>query len=152
MAAPISGHAQWPRALQGYLASITYADAQIGRLLDGLAASRQAANTVIVLWSDHGMHIGAKANWEKFTPWEESTRAPLLFVARGLTIPGSRSGQPVSLLDIYPTLAELCGLTPPGQLDGESLVPLLRDLGTWHRCEKQAPCPLHSTAIAPEWQ
>ncbi|MCP5116063.1 MAG: sulfatase [bacterium] len=118
---------QWPQALQSYLASTTFADAQIGRLVDALDVSAHAANTIVVLWSDHGMHIGEKENWEKFTLWEESTRVPLLFVAPGVTAAGGRSTRTVSLLDIYPTLAELCGLERPAQLEGTSLVPLLRD-------------------------
>ncbi len=118
---------QWPQAVQSYLASITYADAQTGRLLDALDRTGDADNTVVVLWSDHGMHIGEKENWEKFTLWEESTRVPLIFAGPGVT-PG-RCVRPASLLDVYPTLVELCGLhaLPEGQLEGLSLVPQLRD-------------------------
>ncbi len=120
-------HHQWKNALQGYLASISFADAQVGRVIDALDASQYAGNTIVVLWSDHGMHMGEKENWEKFTLWEESTRVPLLFIVPGLTRPGGRCSRPVSLLDVYPTLSELCGFTPPAQLEGQSLVPLLRD-------------------------
>lgn len=88
----------------------------LGRLLDTFESSRYGRNTIIVLWSDHGMHIGEKEHWEKFTLWEESTRVPLIFVAPGLTRPGSVCDQPVSLLDVYPTLVDLAGHTPrPGQ-------------------------------------
>jgi arylsulfatase A-like enzyme len=118
---------QWPAAIQGYLASITYADHQVGRLLAGLKASGQMDNTVIVLWTDHGMHIGEKENWEKFTLWEESTRVPLFIVAPGTAKPGSRCSRPASLLDVYPTLAELAGTKAPDHLDGMSLVPWLKN-------------------------
>jgi arylsulfatase A-like enzyme len=120
---------QWKAAVQGYLASISFADAQLGRLLDALDGSRYADNTIVVLWSDHGMHIGEKEHWEKFTLWEESTRVPLIVAAPGVTRPGGRCGEPVSLLDIYPTLVELAGYDPGPDLEGISLVPLLRNPG-----------------------
>jgi len=118
---------QWKAAVQGYMASISFADAQLGRLLDALEKSRYAQNTVIVLWSDHGMHIGEKEHWEKFTLWEESTRVPLMFVAPGVTRPGGLCGEPASLLDIYPTLVELAGQDPRPELEGKSLVPWLKE-------------------------
>lgn len=117
---------QWRHAVRGYLASIMYADAQIGRLLDGLDASGHADDTIIVLWSDHGMHIGEKENWEKFTVWEESTRIPMFVVAPGIAKRGTRCDEPVSSLDIFPTLVDLIGAKAPArQLDGESVAPLL---------------------------
>lgn len=118
---------QWKPAVQAYLASISFADAQLGRLIDALDQSRYAENTIIVLWSDHGMHIGEKEHWEKFTLWEESTRVPLIFVVPGITRPGSQCVQPVSLLDIYPTLVELAGHESMAPLEGQSLVPLLKN-------------------------
>jgi len=118
---------EWGRAVQGYLASISFADAQVGRLLDALDAGPHAKSTIIVLWSDHGMHIGEKQQWEKFTLFEESTRVPLIVVAPGVTRPGSVCDRPVSLLDVYPTLNELCGLPARDDLDGVSLVPLLEN-------------------------
>ena len=107
--------------------SISFADAQVGRLLDALDASPHAKNTIVVLWSDHGMHIGEKQHWEKFTLFEESTRVPLMFIVPGVTRPGLTCKRPVSLLDVYPTLNELCGLPRRDDLDGESLVPLLKN-------------------------
>jgi arylsulfatase A-like enzyme len=118
---------QWKQAVRGYLASITFADAMVGRLLDGLQQSGRAKDTIIVLWSDHGMHIGEKENWEKFTCWEESTRIPMFVVAPGITKAGSICDRPVSTLDIYPTLAALANTELPEQLEGESLVALLKD-------------------------
>lgn len=120
-------HHQWKQALQGYLASISFADAQLGRLLEAFDASPYARNTIVVMWSDNGMHMGEKENWEKFTLWEESTRVPLIFVAPGVTHRGTRCSHAVSLLDIYPTLVELTGGKPGPQLEGLSLVPQLRN-------------------------
>ena len=118
---------EWDSAVRGYLASISFADAQVGRLLDALDSGPHADNTIIVLWSDHGMHLGEKEHWEKFTLWEESTRVPLIIVAPGVTVAGASCRQPVSLLDLFPTLNELCGVPPHEQIEGQSLVPLLRD-------------------------
>jgi len=115
----------WKQAVQGYMASVSYADAQVGKLLDGLEASPYADNTIVVLWSDHGFHLGEKQSWEKFTLWEESGRVPLIIKAPGMTTPRSRCREPVSLLDLYPTLAELCNLEVPEHIEGQSLVPLL---------------------------
>ncbi len=121
---------QWKKVIQAYLASITFADAQIGRLLEGLEKSAYAKNTIVVLWSDHGMHIGEKENWGKFTLWEESTRIPLIFRFPGMANPGANCSEPVSTLDIYPTLAELAGFKVPAHCDGKSLVPQLKDVST----------------------
>ncbi|MCP5116488.1 MAG: sulfatase [bacterium] len=118
---------QWKKAVQGYLASIAFADVMVGRLLDALERSGRERQTVIVLWSDHGYHLGVKEHWEKFALWEQTTRVPLIFVAPGITSEGARSKRPVSALDIYPTLAGLCGLPLPGHIEGRSLLPLLDD-------------------------
>lgn len=119
---------QWKHVIQAYLASVTFADSQVGRLLEGLQNSAYAENTIIVLWSDQGMHIGEKEHWEKFSLWEESTRVPLIIKAPGITKPGTRCSEPVSLLDIYPTLADLAGYEVPLHCDGKSLLPQLRDV------------------------
>ena len=118
---------RWKHAIQAYLASITFADAQVGRLITALDESEQANRTIIVLWSDHGWHLGEKNHWHKMTLWEEATRVPLIVVAPSVTEPGGRCASPVSLIDLFPTLNELCGLSVLGDLDGESLVPLLRN-------------------------
>ena len=117
----------WEEAVQAYLASTSFADAMVGRLIDALDRSGRADNTIIVLWSDHGFHLGEKQRWRKFTLWEEVTRVPLIIVAPGVTTPGSRTAQPVSLLDLYPTLTELAGLPTPDHVEGTSLGPLLRN-------------------------
>ncbi len=135
-------HNQWRQAVQGYLASILFADEMVGKVLDALDRSSYADNTIIVLWTDHGWHLGEKSHWRKFALWEEATRTPLMFVvpkgiAPGLeagTQAGQRVDTPVSLLDIYPTLVELCGLKTNNALMGESLTPLLADAhAKWER-------------------
>lgn len=117
----------WRYAVQAYLASITFADAQVGRLLKALDESPYAQNTIIVLWGDHGWHLGEKLHWRKFALWEEATRAPLMIVAPGVTRPGSRCERTVDFMSVYPTLAELCGLPVPKHCKGPSLVPLLKN-------------------------
>jgi arylsulfatase A-like enzyme len=112
--------------IQAYLASITFADACIGRLLDALDNSRYADQTVIVLWSDNGWHLGEKMHWEKFTLWQESTRIVLAISAPGFS-KNKRCDQSVSLMDLYPTLVDLCGLPEKKDIEGHSLVPLLSD-------------------------
>ncbi|MGI9543990.1 MAG: sulfatase [Cyclobacteriaceae bacterium] len=118
---------QWEKVVQSYAASITFADAMLGRLLDALAESEHANNTIVVLWSDHGMHMGEKENIEKFTLWERSTRVPLIISVPGLTAAGSQCHQPVSLMDLYPTLVDLVGFDQPPHLDGNSLLPQIKD-------------------------
>jgi arylsulfatase A-like enzyme len=127
-------HNQWRQAVQGYLASIAFADAMLGRVLDALDAGPHAQNTIVVLWGDHGWHLGEKQHWRKFALWEEATRTPLIFVVpRGVAgLPdgaraGSRCARPVSLMDIYPTLVELCGLARRPEVEARSLAPLLKD-------------------------
>lgn len=119
----------WPTAIQHYLASISFADAQVGKLLDALDASPFADNTVIVLWSDHGWHLGEKQHWHKRTLWEEGTRIPMIVVSPKHRKPGQTTNQPASTLDLFPTLIELCDLEdiPNQKLDGMSLVPWLRN-------------------------
>ena len=125
-------HKQWAEAVEGYLACVTYIDYEIGRLLDTLDRTPMKDDTIIVLWSDHGWHLGEKEHWGKWTGWERSTRVPLIIVppknqAKNFAAPGSRCDQPVGLIDLFPTLTELCRVQPPEGLDGQSLVPLLRE-------------------------
>lgn len=130
--ATVVKHEQWQAAVEAYLACVAYADHEIGRLLDALDSSPAADNTMIVLWSDHGWHLGEKEHWGKWTGWERSTRVPLIIVpprrlAKEFAAGGSRCNQPVSLIDLYPTLTDLCDVAAPDKLDGQSLVPLLLD-------------------------
>lgn len=127
-------YGQWRKAVQGYLASITFVDAQVGRVLEALDDGPNAQDTVIVLWSDHGWHLGQKLHWRKFALWEEATHNVLILAAPGVTRAGSRCSRPVSLMDIYPTLVELCELPPRGGLEGVSLMPLVRNpAAPWER-------------------
>ena len=125
--AKVLKHNQWRKAVQGYLASISFVDTCVGRVIHALDRSAYADNTVVVLWSDHGWHLGEKLHWRKFALWEEATHNVLMIVAPGVTRPGQRCSRPVTMLDIYPTLIELCNLTAKNELEGESLVPLLKD-------------------------
>lgn len=124
---------QRKKVIQAYMASISFTDAMLGRLLDAYEESTYRDNTIIVLWSDHGMHMGEKENWEKFTLWERSTRAPLFFMAPGITKGGSSTHIPVGHIDIFPTLAELIGEKAPAYTDGESLLPMLRNESFDHK-------------------
>lgn len=116
---------QWRNLVRSYLACISFVDAQIGRILEALDSTPYATNTVLVLWSDHGYHLGEKAISGKNTLWERSTRVPLIFAGPGITA-GAHCRRPAELLDLYPTLIELCGLTPRTDLEGRSLAPQLR--------------------------
>jgi arylsulfatase A-like enzyme len=130
--ATVVKHNQWPDAVRAYLACIAFVDEQVGKLLDALEAGPIANNTVIVLWGDHGWHLGEKQHWGKWTAWQRATRVPLMVAppreptASSFPV-GSKCAQPVSLLDLYPTLTDLCGLPPREGLSGRSLVPLMRE-------------------------
>jgi arylsulfatase A-like enzyme len=118
---------QWHKAVQAYLATISFVDAQIGRILDALEQSEYKDNTIIVLWGDHGWHLGEKEHWRKHALWDVSTRTPLIIAApEGLAM-GQFCQRPVSLIDIYPTLIDLCDLPEREHLDGQSLLPLLEN-------------------------
>ena len=130
---------QWEKAVQAYLASIAFADAMLGRLLDALEKSQFANNTVVVLWSDHGWQLGEKEHWRKFALWENVVQSVLMIkVPEGTpglpegSSDGSTCKRVVSLQDIYPSLLDICGLPARDDIDGRSLVQLLRDPGrTW---------------------
>ena len=120
-------HDQWKPAVHAYLACVSFVDHQVGRVLDALDASPHAKNTIIVLWSDHGWALGEKQRWAKRGLWERETRVPLIIA--GPHIEGDRiCRQPAGLIDLYPTLADLCGLPKPGHLEGRSLMPQLEDV------------------------
>ncbi len=117
----------WKEMVYAYLACVSFVDDQLGKVIEALENSRYADNTIVVLWSDHGQHLGEKKHWRKQALWEESTRVPLYFSIPGQQSKGAQSSRVVSLLDIYPTLIDLCGLPRIEKLDGQSLVPLLHD-------------------------
>ena len=124
----------YQRFIESYASCCAFADAQIGRVLDTLDASGRADKTVIVLWSDHGFHLGEKDHIEKFALWEKSNHIPVIVVAPGLTTPGTRCSRPVDLSALYPTLLDLCNLPVDKTCDGVSLVPLLKNPeASWNR-------------------
>ncbi|MFN0122847.1 MAG: sulfatase [Blastocatellia bacterium] len=127
--------------VRAYLASVSYADYQVGRILDALEASGQSENTIVVLWGDHGWHLGEKGITGKNTLWERSTRVPLIFAGPGVA-KNARTNQPAELLDLYPTLAALCGLPARPGLDGHSLAPQLKNAAAtraWPAITSQGP-------------
>ena len=116
--------------IHGYYAAASYVDAQIGKVLDELDRTGLAENTIIVLWGDHGFHLGDLGIWTKHTNYEQANHIPLIIVASGVTKPGSSTKQLTETVDLFPTLAELAGLpkpTGPQSMDGVSLVPVLKD-------------------------
>ncbi|MEK6481480.1 sulfatase [Catalinimonas sp. 4WD22] len=117
---------QWRAKVRAYLATISFMDAQVGRVLDALEAQGLADNTIVVFWSDHGYHLGEKGITGKNTLWERSTHVPLIFAGPGVTA-GTKSSQPAELLDMYPTLVELAGLPEKDEIEGLSLKPQLED-------------------------
>ena len=132
--ATVQRHKQWKPAVEAYLACVSYIDHELGRLIETHDQSDHSDNTWIVLWSDHGWHLGEKQHWGKWTGWERSTKVPLIIVppkTRGndFAKPGSVCHQPVSLLDLYPTLVEICNLQGPNVLDGQSLIAQLKHPG-----------------------
>lgn len=135
----IQEQGQWKQGIQGYLASIAFADAMVGRVIDALENGPNRDNTIVVLWSDHGWHLGEKQHWQKYTGWRVCTRVPLIIrVPTGTAglINGTQAGttcdQPVNLLSLFPTLTELAGLPPKPTNDGPSLLPLLQNPdGEW---------------------
>jgi len=125
--ARVTAAGQWKRAVAAYLSCIRFADENVGRLLRALDEGPNAENTIVVLWTDHGWQLGEKKHWRKFTLWERVCRVALTIRAPGVTQPGGTCERVVELVDLYPTLADLCGLPPKPELDGESLRPLLED-------------------------
>jgi len=118
------------KLIHGYYASMSYMDAQLGRVIDELERLGLDDNTIIVLWGDHGWHLGDHGTWTKHTNFEQANRIPILFVAPGVTQPGTKSGQLIETVDIYPTLTELAGLDKPKvqqPIDGTNLVPVLKN-------------------------
>jgi arylsulfatase A-like enzyme len=117
---------EWRPLVRAYLASISFMDAQAGRVLKALDESGRADDTIVVVWSDHGWHLGEKQITGKNSLWERSTHVPLIFAGPGVA-QNATCARPAELLDVYPTLLELCGLPVPDDLEGHSLRPQLVD-------------------------
>jgi arylsulfatase A-like enzyme len=120
----------WKDRVRAYLAAISYADAQIGRLLDALNKSPQRNDTMIIFVGDNGWHLGQKEHWGKVTLWNEATRVPFIWVVPGLTKGGVECAQAVDLMSIYPTVCELAGIPIPSHAEGVSIKPLLQNPAT----------------------
>lgn len=120
-------HHEWKPKVRGYLASVSFVDMLVGRVLSTLKEEGLADNTIVVLLSDHGYHLGSKDISGKNTLWHESTRVPFIFSGPGIAQPGQKSDEAVELLDLYPTLIEMAGLPAKKGLDGQSLMPILQD-------------------------
>ena len=115
---------KWREAVRAYLASISFADDCLGRVLDALESSPGGRETIVCLWSDHGWHLGEKQHWEKVTLWEEATRSVLMISAPGKK-QGATCDRVVNIMDLHPTLVDLAGLPARSGLDCRSIVPLL---------------------------
>jgi arylsulfatase A-like enzyme len=129
---PLPSEEPWDEARQrelihGYYASVSYIDAQIGRLLDELDRLGIRENTIVVLWGDHGWKLGEHNGWCKQTNYEIDTRVPMIFSGYGVEAKDRKSNALTEFVDIYPTLSEMAGFSVPGHLQGTSLVPLLSD-------------------------
>lgn len=121
------GEKAWKQVVQAYLASIAYMDAQLGIVLEALDRGPNAGNTIVVFLGDHGWHLGEKERFGKSTVWEEAARAPLIWVAPGITPSGVNCERTVDFLSFFPTLCDLAGLPKPAYLEGVSIRPLLAD-------------------------
>ena len=117
---------EWKNLVHTYLACVHFVDHQVGKVLDALDESGHADNTIVVLLSDHGFHLGEKERWAKRSLWEDSTRIPLIMAGPGI-VKGKACKKPAELIDIYPTLMDLTGLKAPANLEGNSLLPLLKN-------------------------
>ena len=123
----LGGQEEWKYMVQSYLACINYVDAQIGRLLDALKENPRNRETVIVLTSDHGWNLGEKTHWCKAALWRNTTRVPFMVILPGVSQPGARNNQPISHVDIYPSLCDFAGIPKPKHLEGRSILPLLKN-------------------------
>ncbi|MEE3200337.1 MAG: sulfatase-like hydrolase/transferase, partial [Planctomycetota bacterium] len=117
---------KWKPAVQAYLSCVSFMDAQLGRVLNALEKSTYAKNTIVVMFSDHGFHLGEKQRWAKQSLWETSTHVPMIISLPG-GLRGRRCSRPVELIQVFPTLVELCGIRKRKGLEGVSIKPLLDD-------------------------
>lgn len=146
-------HNEWKPKVRAYLASVSFADMLVGRLLDVLEEQGLADNTIVVLLSDHGYHLGSKNISGKNTLWHESTRVPFIFSGPGVSETGKISDAPVELLDLFPTLTDLAGLPEKQGLEGHSLAPLLKDVSrkrSWPAICTQGPD--NNVVVTEQWR
>ncbi|WP_258104177.1 sulfatase [Marinoscillum sp. MHG1-6] len=115
------------KLIHGYFACVSYIDAQIGKIIDKMDTTGLMDNTTIVLWGDHGWHLGDHNLWGKHSNLEQAVRSPLIIADPGMGAAGQSSNSPVEFVDIYPTLCDLTGLSKPDELSGKSLLPILED-------------------------
>lgn len=144
----IADGGKWEEAVRAYCASISFADACLGHMLDAVEETNRSTDTTIVLWSDNGFHLGEKSAWRKFTMWERANRVPLIIAPPRYAHAGQRCHRTVGLLDLYPTLTDLCLGDTPAHANGKSLRPLLEDpQGQWDRPAisswRQGPDAIH---------
>ena len=118
---------RWREGVQAYLASISFSDTMLGLVLDALEQSGRSDNTIIVLWSDHGFHLGDHGMFCKHSNYEQAVRSPLIFSAPDQKTKGVTTESPSEFVDIFPTLCELAGIRIPARVEGLSLVPILDD-------------------------
>lgn len=143
---------KWRGYVHAYLASVSFVDYCVGIVADAVAAGPNRDDTLIVLWSDHGFHLGEKQHWAKRTLWAESTRVPLMICGPGIQT-GRRTHAPAALLDLYPTLNELCGIPSRPGLEGRSLVPLLKDPDApWDRAVVSTWLPNNHSIVDRQWR
>ena len=149
----VTSHGEWRNAVAGYLACINYADANVGRVLRALDNGPNADDTIIVVWSDHGWQLGEKRQWRKFTLWERSARVVMMLAGPGVTATDVKSGRTVELLDLYPTLVDLCELPERPELEGRSLRPLLSDPDApWDKPAITSTSPDRMTVRTERWR
>ena len=134
---------EWKNLVRSYMACTSFVDSQVGRVLQALERNGYADNTVVVLWSDHGWHLGEHGVWGKATNYEVATRVPLIVSAPGQKARDVSTDALVELVDLYPTLSELANLPQPDHLDGKSFAPLLnKPTKPWKKAVySQFPCP-----------
>jgi arylsulfatase A-like enzyme len=143
---------KWRAAVHAYLAAISFADEMVGQVVKALAESPCASNTILVFWSDNGWHLGEKRHWHKSTLWQRSTHVPLIVDGPTIREKGKAREQPVSLLDLYPTVLDLCGLPPRSELNGISLGPQLARAGAKRRPAVVTYLKGNHAAITERWR